>query len=62
MLLVDYENAEIVNDLEGEAFIINGSDDLAADGSTELVPFLNHAELPEDLLRSVLDIIRIMVQ
>lgn len=62
MLFVDYEDAEIVNNLKGEAFIVDGSYDLAADGSTELVSFLNNAELPEDLLGPILDIIGVVVK
>lgn len=62
MFLVDDEDAEIVYDFEGKAFVVDGPDDLAADGPAELITLLYHAKLPKDLLGSVLDIVGVVVE
>ena len=62
MFLIDDEYAEVVYDFEGEALVVDGLHYLAADGAAELIPLLDDAKLPEDLLGPVLDIVGVVVQ
>lgn len=62
VFLIDDKYAEIVHDFEGETFIVDGPHDLAADWPAEFVSLLDDTKFPEDLLRPVLDIIRVMVK